>query len=237
MPVVTISSQRGAGAREVGQGVAERLQLDYVDHQVLIESAQILGVTVNRVAARDEKIESLRQRLGHFLERALERSAGGGTGDPFIGAGTLEMMLSQTYQDVTDEDGAVRVDDNAYLETITRVITDVADRGSVVIVGRGSQMILQGWPNTVHLQLVADLPLRVARMRQWESLNEEEARRRIKDFDRSRARFHKRFWKIDVLDPQLYDAVLNTTDLSFAAAAAIATMIVQARAKTTPVGA
>ena len=34
MPVVTISAQFGAGAREVGQRLARVLEFDYVDHAV-----------------------------------------------------------------------------------------------------------------------------------------------------------------------------------------------------------
>ena len=229
MPVVTISAQFGAGARDVGQRLADQLDLDYVDYAVLVEAAQALGVSVSTVEARDERADSLGQRIVHFLERALERSAGGGGGDPFIGAGTLEMMLSQTYQDVTYEGRSVRVDEKTHLDTLTRVITDIADRGDVVILGRGGQMILRDRPDTVHLQLIADLDLRITRVQDWESLSQEDARRRILEFRKNRQRFHRRFWKVDVWDARLYDAVLNTTGLSYDDAAQIAAQIVRAR--------
>ncbi len=229
MPVVTISAQFGAGAREVGQRLARVLEFDYVDHAVLVEAARMLGVGLSSVEARDERADSFRQRLVHFLERALERSAGGS--DLFIGAGTLEMMLSQSYQDVTYEGRAVRVDDKTHLETLTRVITGIADRGDVVIIGRGGQMILRHRPQTVHLQIIADLEVRVARVQEWESLSEESARRRILEFRKNRQRFHQRFWKVDVWDPRLYDAVLNTTALSYDDAAEIAAQIVRAHTK------
>jgi cytidylate kinase len=228
MPVVTISAQFGAGAREVGQRLAANLDLDYVDHAVLVEAAQALGVSVSSVEARDERADSLGQRLIGFLERALERSAGGVGGDPFIGAGTLEMMLSQTYQDVTYEGRAVRVEEKTHLDTLTRVITDIADRGNVVVIGRGGQMILRGRPEAVHLQMIADLDVRIRRVQEWESLSEDDARTRILEFRKNRQRFHQRFWSVDVWDPRLYDAVLNTTNLSFEDTAAVAAQIVRA---------
>ena len=228
MPVVTISAQFGAGAREVGQLLADHLDLDYVDHAVLVEAAQALGVSVSSVEARDERADSLGQRLIGFLERALERSVGGVGGDPFIGAGTLEMMLSQTYQDVTYEGRAVRVEEKTHLDTLTRVITDIADRGNVVVIGRGGQMILRGRPEAVHLQMIADLDVRIRRVQEWESLSEDDARTRILEFRKNRQRFHQRFWRVDVWDPRLYDAVLNTTNLSFEDTAAVAAQIVRA---------
>ena len=230
MTVVTISGQFGAGAREVGQLIADRLQSDYVDQAVLVAAARALGVAVNRVAERDERADTLRERIAHFLERMLERSAVGGVADPFIGAPTLELMLSQSYQDVAGEEAEPRLDDKVYLATISHVITDLANRGRVVIIGRGSQMILRGHQNSVHLQMIADLSVRIARVQESEGLSPADAEERIRTFDRGRARFHKKFWKVDVWDPRLYDAVINTTTIDYDTTAEIGCLLVQRRA-------
>lgn len=229
MPVVTVSSQFGAGARDLGRQVADRLGLQYVDQAVLVDAARQLGVTVRSVAAHDERTDSLRERLGHFLQRALERSAVGGSVDPFMGAGNLEVLLAQSYQDVIEGATPLFLDDRTYLETISQIITDVAARGQMVILGRGSQMILRDRPDTVHVQCVADEEVRIARVQEWEGLSAEAARKRIRDFNRSRAAFHKKFWKVDVWDPRLYDLVINTTQLSYAAAAEIVALAVGAK--------
>lgn len=230
MTVVTISGQFGAGAREVGQLLADRLQYDYVDQAVLVAAARALGVAVNRVAERDERADTLRERIAHFLERMLERSAVGGVADPFIGAPTLELMLSQSYQDVAGEEAEPRLDDRVYLATISRVISDLANRGRVVIIGRGSQMILRAHQDTVHLQVIAELSVRIARVQALEELSPADAEERIRSFDRARVRFHKKFWKVDVWDPRLYDAVLNTTSIDYDTAAEIGCLLVQRRA-------
>ena len=62
MPVVTISAQYGAGAIDVGRYVAGELTLHYVDKSVLVDAARELGVTVSRVASKDERTDSLRER-------------------------------------------------------------------------------------------------------------------------------------------------------------------------------
>ena len=111
MPVVTVSSQFGAGARQVGRAIADQLVLQFVDQAVLVDAARELGVTVKSVSKHDERTDSLRQRLGHFLQRALERSAVGGNVDPLMGAGNLELMLAQSYQDLMESEVPTFIDD------------------------------------------------------------------------------------------------------------------------------
>ncbi len=231
MPVVTVSSQFGAGARQVGRAIADEVALQYVDQAVLVDAARQLGVTVKSVAKHDERTDSLRQRLGHFLQRALERSAAGGNVDPLMGAGNLELMLAQSYQDVVESDTPGVLDDRTYLESITEALIDLAGRGDMVIIGRGSQMILRDRADTVHIQLIAEEEVRLARVMEWESLDEQEARRRAGEFNQHRAAFHKKFWKVDVWDPRLYDVVINTTQIDYAQAAAIAVVAMKAKSR------
>lgn len=230
MPVITVSSQFGAGARQVGREIADQLVLQYVDQTVLVDAARQLGVTVKSVSKHDERTDSLRQRLGHFLQRALERSASGGNVDPLMGVGNLELMLAQSYQDVMESEVPSFIDDRTYLETITEVLNDLAQRGEVVIIGRGSQMILRDRPGTLHVQLVADDELRLSRVMDWESVDRDEAERRAREFNRHRAAFHKKFWKVDVWDPRLYDLVINTTHVSYEDAAKIACVATESKA-------
>jgi cytidylate kinase len=215
MPVVTISAQYGAGAIDVGRYVAGELTLHYVDQSVLVDAARELGVTVSRVASKDERTDSLRERIGHFLQRALERSAAGGQVDPMLGAANLEVMLAQTYQEMADGDVPGIVDDRAFRQAATHIIEELAEAGDVVILGRGSQMILRDLPGATHVQLVAEESIRATRVMAWEGLSEEDAMARIRDSIRGREAFHKKFWKVDVWDPRLYDLVVNTSKLSF----------------------
>ena len=46
MPVITINGPIGAGNIEVGQLIAERLKLDYVDRMVFAEAAKLAGAPV-----------------------------------------------------------------------------------------------------------------------------------------------------------------------------------------------
>ena len=75
MATVTISGQFGTGAREIGRAVAAQLKLDYVDQEILVDSASALGVPVESVVTHDERTTGLGERVGAMLRRFLERSA------------------------------------------------------------------------------------------------------------------------------------------------------------------
>lgn len=217
MPVITVSSQYGGGARDVSRRLCRELGLEFIDQTVLVDASRQLGRTVTEVAERDERTDSLRARLGHFLQRALERSAAGGAIDPMLGSGNLELMLSQSYQELS-EGGSGVVDDRAILETTTQIIQSIAQRGDVVILGRGGQMILQDAPGVAHVQLVASPQVALSRVQEWEGIDAEAAARRIEEFNKGRAAFHRKFWQVDVWSPVLYDVVINTTAISYAQA-------------------
>ena len=214
MPVVTVSSQYGGGARDVSRRLARDLGLEYIDQTVLVDASRQLGRTVSEVAEKDERTDSLRARFGNFLQRALERSAAGGAIDPMLGSGNLELMLSQSYQELSNGGSSV-VDDRAILNTTSQIILEIAQRGDVVIIGRGGQMILRDMPGVTHVQLVANPDVALERVQEWEGIDEVQAQRRIAEFNNGRADFHRKFWQVDVWSPLLYDVVLNTSYLTY----------------------
>jgi len=229
MPVVTVSSQYGAGARDVARRLSRELGLEYIDQTVLVDASRQLGRTVSEVAEKDERTDSLRARLGHFLQRALERSAAGGAIDPMLGSGNLELMLSQSYQELSDSGSGV-VDDRAILATTSQIMESIAQRGNVVIIGRGSQMVLRDMPDATHVQLVADPAVALARVQEWEGVDEIQAARSIEEFNKGRAAFHEKFWKVDVWSALLYDVVINTTHLTYMQAAELIADVVEKKA-------
>ncbi len=47
----------------------------------------------------------------------------------------------------------------------------------------------------------------------------EDAERRLQESDRARAGFYRKFWKVEYIDPSLYDITLETSRLSYEAGA------------------
>lgn len=223
MPVITISGHLGSGAKEIGQIVANRLRLDYVDREILIEAAQTLGVPVDTVEERDERTATVGERLAGLLRNFLERSAAAGASDPIMGTGGLEVLLARTYGEAAMEAESAEqgVNETRYIQTITAIIRELAERDNVVIVGRGGQAILRNRPNTLHVSVVCPFDVRVRRIMEQDRMTQEDATKRVQESDRGRAAFHKRFFKVDLNDPYLYHITVNSNRMSYEAAADI----------------
>ena len=231
MPVVTMSGTWGSGAREVGQLVAEILGIDYVDQEIMVDAARRLGVSAESLAGREERCLSFRERLAKMLGNFLERSAVAGVGDPLMGSGGLEVLLARSYADLGAEPRttAQELDDALYVKTVRVIISELSQKGNIVILGHGGQMILRDLPHALHVLALAPLKLRIERFAEREQIALEEAGKRIHDLDRGRAAFHRKFFKVEVNDPALYDLVIDTGRLPYPVAAEV--VAVAARAK------
>lgn len=102
-----------------------------------------------------------------------------------------------------------------------RVIKELAGSGAIVIRGRGSQFILKDFPGVFHVLTVAPLGVRVKRVMERMSLDEEGARKEIARFDDSSREFIKGYFRSDITDPLNYDIVINTRGLTIEGAATI----------------
>jgi len=226
MPVITMSGNIASGAREVGQTVAQELGIDFVDQQLMVEASQRCGVSVVTVAEHDERRGSFRERLSGLIRVVLERSAASGA-DPLTGGTGLEAILSRSYADMAAEEP--QLSDSLYLETMTGIIRELAARGEVVILGRGSQMLLTDMPRALHVLCVAPRKLRANRLAQRDEIGMDEAVRRTAESDRARCAFYKKFWHVEFEDPKLYDLTIDTARLSYDVAMQV--IVAAARAK------
>ena len=231
MPIVTMSGTAGSGAREVGPLVAEILGVDYVDRQIMVDAARRLGVSAEALAERDERSTGFRERLANMLRTFLERSAAAGVGDPLIGSDGLEVLLARSYSEMGAEVGssAQELDDALYIKTVSAIISELGQKGDIVILGRGGQMILKEVPIALHVVTHAPLELRTRRIAEREQLRPEEAGKRVHELDGGREAFHRKFFKVDVNDPCLYDLVIETSRLPYTVAAEVVALAARAK--------
>ena len=230
MPVITITGRTASGAREVGPLVASLLGIDFVDQQLMVQAAQRCGVPVGVVAERDERYASFRQRVAGVINTILERSAASGA-DPMAGPGSMEAVLARSYADVALEREEIDFSDQTYLETVSAIINELAASGSIVILGRGSQMILADHKDTLHVLCVAPKELRYNRYAEREGIGMEEAKRRADEIDRARDAFYKKFWRVDVQDPRLYDLTVDTSHFALDQAAELIAAAVEIKGR------
>ena len=216
MAIVTFSGFMGSGAMEIASLVAGRLGLDYVDREILARAAQSLGVSLAAVEKRDERPVTLGERLASMLRNFLERSAVAGS-DPALGPEGLGILLSRSYGEAAGEKPSEppELDERRYIDTVTGIIQALAEGGNVVLVGRGSHIILRDRPDSLHVLTVAPFDRRVQHIALRDEMAPGEARRRTQESDRGRAAFHRKFFKVEADDPSLFDLVIDTRRLSY----------------------
>ena len=227
MPVITMTGTVASGAREVGRRVATLLGIDFVDQQLMVQAAKRCGVPVGVVAERDERSASFRERLSGLFGTLLERSAASAAADPLTGVTGLEAVLSQTYADMARETEEKPFSDQLYLDTMSTIVKELAESGRIVILGRGSQMILADEPRALHVLCVAPRKVRAGRLAEREQLQIEEAKTMADKTDKARATFYQRLWKVEVEDPRLYDLTVDTSRLPFDDAAEVVALAAQ----------
>jgi cytidylate kinase len=111
-------------------------------------------------------------------------------------------------------------------------------QGHVVIVGRGSQMLLARRRDVLHARIIAPLELRTAYVMQREGLNENDARARIQLKDRDRIRYLQAEHHQSPEDAHLYDLVVNTGIIDLDSAVDLIVLALERKAEmlATPTG-
>ena len=101
------------------------------------------------------------------------------------------------------------MNDKAFIEATTSVVTDLAKAGDVVIIGRGANMILADLPGVVHIGMWAPLDVRVQTAMDREHFNRQEAEKYVEELEQARVTFFRKFFKVNPYDPSLYHVMLN----------------------------
>ena len=212
MAVVTIRGQLGSGAPEVAKHIADRLQADYVDREIIAKVAARLQREEEEVKAKETPPTTLLGRIAEALEHSYA-----------FGDGVAGAYLSL---------GEIPLEDTRYLQALESVVKDLVRKQPLVIVGRGSQFILKDYPGALHVLIVAPLQVRMKRLMESRKLDQESARLELERSDKSRREFIRRYFKAEVEDPVHYDVVLNTECLSIQAASSIVVHALPLKAQT-----
>lgn len=205
MRAITISREYGSGGGEVAARLAKRLGWRLVDHEVVVRVARELGVSEADVAARDERTESL-------LSRILSG---------------MQSIQPPVYIDGTP---VFLTDSNDYRNALNKVVCAAVDAGNVVIVGRGSQVLLAQRRDVLHVRIVASFERRIPYVMRREGCDENTARSRIQSKDRDRVRYLQVEYQHDPADPHLYDLVINTDVIDLDSAVDLAVRALQSKA-------
>jgi cytidylate kinase len=203
MAVITISRQFGAGGKTLGKRLAEKLGYTFADSDIVQMVAQAANVSPTWV-------ETVEKEAGSTLSRVITR------------------MVSKPLVDRVLKDERGYIDEQIYLDYLVVIIAQIAEEGNVIVLGRGSQYILNDHPDAFHILLVDEFENRVRFMEQNYGLAPAKAFQVVKTEDKRRLALYRRLGKTDYDNPQLYHLVLNMARMNLKKAEELVLGLVQA---------
>ena len=162
--IITIGRQFGSGGHEIGNKLAQRLDIPLYDRNLIHMAAQEIGIS-------NEAAENINETsLGRFLSSYVV-SLGDYT--TFMSGENVEPLSEQMYR------------------VQTELVKKLAARGSCVIVGRCADYVLGDYSSCIHVFIHAFKEDRIRRISRIYKLNEKQAWDKIKRTDRERRLYYE----------------------------------------------
>ena len=182
---ITIAREYGSGGAVIARLLADRLGWRLLDRDLLNEIARAANVAPAVAERFDERIDPWFHRL---VKHALWR-------------GGVDAPINVESFDLFDAEMMAVVG--------RKIIEEAARMGNCVVVGRGAQCILHGWPEIFHVFLYAPIEIRKKRVaeRRGTRPNLEAV---IREYDRLRAAGVRQYFEQEWCNPNLYDLMINT---------------------------
>ena len=189
MPVITISREFGAGGKTLGERLAGRLGYPFYDNDII------------QMVAKKAKVSP---EWAEIVEKGK-----GGKLPNFISSLVPKRLIDRILVDMEGH-----MDEEIYIDLLDGIITNIADQGNAIILGRGSQYILYDREDTYHVLLIADIADRIAFMEKNYDLLPTQARIAVENEDKRRMNLYRKFKRKDFDQPQRYHMVLNMSKLT-----------------------
>ena len=189
MAVITISRQFGAGGKTLGKMIADEFGYTFADSEIIKSVAEMANVSTSFV-------ETVEKEAGGKFSRFISK------------------MVSKPLVERVLKDERGYIDEEIYLDYLVLIIAQMGDDGDVVILGRGSQYILNDHPDAYHVLLIDEFENRVQFMMANYDLSKSRAAQVVRAEDKRRKNLYQKLGKTDYDNPFLYHLVLNMTKVS-----------------------
>jgi CMP/dCMP kinase len=207
MAVITISRTLGSLGDEVALSLCRELGYQLFDKRWITQAAEDAGETLKEVEELSEDTYKVRS----FLDRLFGRSSF----MPYLGMWPEDLAAVYAVQ-------GKYLNEEELIGFVQEAVRWAYQLDRMVIVGRGSQVLLREHADVLHVRLDAPQEIRIQRvieqLRQAEPEQEPEAvaRALIYARDSASAEYIKRFYQVNWADPALYHVMFNTGSLQIA---------------------
>ena len=162
--VITMARQYGSGGKTIGAMLAKELGINCYSREILRMASEESGINERLFGMSDEKMKG----AGWF--KILSR--------PYDGE-----LLPPEDKDFVSEENIFNYQ--------AKIIKDLAEKESCVIVGRCADYILKDNPNCINVFICADRADRIKRIAERYDVSEKKALDRIKRMDRERKYYYE----------------------------------------------
>jgi cytidylate kinase len=182
--IITISREFGSGGRSIAKRVAETLNIPYYDKELVKQIAVETGLSEKYVEERGESAP-VKSLLAYFLSSPRGANSDDSTG----------------YLSVSDLLWCIQY----------KVISDLAEQGPCVILGRCSDYILRDRADCLHVFIHAKTPYKAERIvRLYGTSEQYSPEKRMQNKDKKRQVYYKRHTGRDWGMSQNYHLSLNS---------------------------
>lgn len=156
---IVLNRQFGSLGRQVAQKVAQLLDIEYYDRDIVDATAKKMGVPVSKISDSEES-----------------------HGGKFFG---MQFPLGNGSSELKDQ----------IFDEQERIIMNLADKSSCIIVGRCADYVLRNNENVLNVFIYASYGSRIKNCVDVLDLAPEEALKRIKEVDKARDAYHMKYAK------------------------------------------
>jgi len=186
--VITMARQYGSGGKTIGAMLAKELGINCYSREILRMASEESGINERLFGMSDEKMKG----AGWF--KILSR--------PYDGE-----LLPPEDKDFVSEENIFNYQ--------AKIIKDLAEKESCVIVGRCADYVLKDNPNVVSVFVHADEKFCLDRAMERNSMTEKEMKKYIEKTDKFRGDFYRYHTGHEWADARNYDLCLNSGKLGF----------------------
>ncbi|HMD77858.1 MAG TPA: cytidylate kinase-like family protein [Terracidiphilus sp.] len=185
--VLTVNREFGSGGGRIAQTIAGWLGWKLLDRDIIDAIAYAAHVDSKVVRQYDEHVDSWLRRINQQAMRSAALAAG------------LELGENSVF----DAEEMVKIS--------RKIIEEAHAEGNCVIVGRGSQCVLQHKPDVYHVFVYAPYKERILRLcnRLEKGANVEQ---RIRTVDEERAKYLQQYFGKNWCNPHLYDLMISSSE-------------------------
>lgn len=196
-PFVTISRQYGCMAYSLADCLAQRLNAEFPEWDFTIYDRKILEMMVDDERCTAEVINSLSERT----------------------RGVIEDWVGHLLAGRPPE---IRV-----YHHLATTLCSIAALGQAILIGRGGAAITRKIPTGIHVRLIAPIDWRIENLRNYPDRANETRIEVVKQADKERENFVRKYLGVEVNDPELYHLIMNNQFLTMEEQVEIIVKLVQ----------